>query len=385
MIFVNKNLTDIAEGYQKILETEGQLVAKWQRPLMEVYAHQQSRYTRKKANHRRRMKSMGLWMPVGLGLAGLTFFAGLGASWGSNVVNNNGLEALLAPVGSALMPVAILLGIGLAIIWAGMAFLFQPRSPQHPLKSPLKEKLFPSLFPAWQAQLRQSLPAAVEEHGDRGENEFIRRLARQLDDTYFVVNKLQQNPNEDIDVAVIGPSGIWVFEVKYWSGEIIWQNGHWERNQSHYAPGGILVEEPGKVSQPPDKQWRRVAGQVLQTLQKRMRRVIFSIPDLAEHQGGIVFTHPKATYDIAGQAPFAWGTIAHWQQWLKSAPPIAGLNEDKRIRILSALLARHQQLNRERSQISMVAYADRLRDNAEARLKQWVSKRKVSPPVKNRG
>lgn len=53
-----------------------------------------------------------------------------------------------------------------------------------------------------------------------GEHDFVRQLQRVLDSSHYIIYRLQQKRSDDIDVTVVGPTGIWVFEVKYWAGSI---------------------------------------------------------------------------------------------------------------------------------------------------------------------
>jgi hypothetical protein len=182
---------------------------------------------------------------------------------------------------------------------------------------------------------------------------------------------LQQRPGDDVDVMLVGPKGVWVFEVKYWSGKISYRHGRWSHVKSYYKPGGVPVTEVKEVEQPPDQQWRRMADDVAETLRRHAPRLVAALPVVAEIKGGLVFTHPEAAYDITRDCPCAWGNIADWIRHLGSAPAIAGLNERVVLQILDVLLARHQQVNGNGVTISMDVQATELDQKTEARLREW--------------
>lgn len=176
---------------------------------------------------------------------------------------------------------------------------------------------------------------------------------------------------------MVGPKGIWVFEVKYWSGEITWQNGRWSRKKAYYETGRIPVEETIEVNQPPDQQWRRMVDEVTKILRQQARQLVFTTPDLVKIQGGLVFTHPKATYHIPRQGLFfEWGDSAFWAEQLKTAPLVADLSERKILQVVEVLLARHQELNKSNfATYSMVARAEQLIQEAETKLGAWARER----------
>jgi hypothetical protein len=296
------------------------------------------------------------WLSVALIVAVLLLLSGL-------LLETPWLSALLMSMGLAVS--AAVGGIG---FWQFL--LAAPTRPEHPLHGRLRARLFPSLLPRWRQGLVGRFPPGKPYEGVVGERRFVQALQRSKAPGY-ILYRLRQRPGDDVDVVVVGPSGVWVFEVKYWSGRIVWKNGGWYREKSYYAPGGRLVTEPREVSQPPDQQWRRMADDVAETLRRRGRQLLARIPSLIQIRGGLAFTHDKASYEIATDCPFAWGGIGLWQQQLAKTPGLDGLGERDILQVLDALLARHSEFNGQGDVLSMEAYAEDLIRGVEARLAAW--------------
>ena len=227
----------------------------------------------------------------------------------------------------------------------------------------------------WQEKLCGRLPAEMPYDGAIGEYQFVRRLTRSPAESSFVIYRLQQRPGDDLDVTVVGPKGVWVFEVKYWSGTIGWRNGRWFRVKSRRGAGGARAPEPVEVGQPPDQQWRRMTHEVEQTLRFRVPWLVARLPSLTRIRGGVVFTHPGASYDVAPDCPFEWGPIVYWVQQLGRAAVVPGLNERVVLQVLDALLARHREVAETGALLSMDVHAARLVQETEARLAEWVQDR----------
>jgi hypothetical protein len=297
------------------------------------------------------------WLSVGLIVAALLLFRGL-------LLETPWLPALLLSMGFAAG--AAVGGIGLwQFLLAALA------RPEHPLRGRLRARLFPSLLPHWRQGIVRRVPPGKPYEGVVGERRFVQALRRSRAPGY-VLYRLRQRPGDDVDVVVVGPSGIWVSEVKYWSGWIVSQNGGWSREKTYYAPGGRLVTEPREVSQPPDQQWKRMADDVAETLRRRDGQLLARIPSLTQIRGGLAFTHDEASYEIAEDCPFAWGRIGLWEEQLADAPRLADLRERDVLQVLDALLGRHSEFSEQNEVLSMEAYAEDLVRAAEARLADWI-------------
>ncbi|MBC7251483.1 MAG: NERD domain-containing protein [Anaerolineae bacterium] len=359
MILVDNRLTNLVRGYDRVRKADVHLRSEWRHHLLAAYARRRTVYDSARVRHRQQMAGFNPKVVIGLVVSSLVCLLGLV------------LESASVCSGFLLMAAGATSGGLLIIAWLWRAIISAPKRPQHPLHGDLKARLFPHLLPLWRQKLRGRLPAHKPYEGATGEHNFVRRLQRLGDDASYIIYRLQQRPGDDVDVAVVGPKGVWVFEVKYWSGRISYRHGRWSHVKSYYKAGGFLVTESKEVEQPPDRQWRRMAGDVAETLRRRAPNLVAALPVVAEIKGGLVFTHPDAAYDIARDCPCAWGDIAGWIRHLGNAPVIAGLSERVVLRILDVLLVRHQQVCEGGVLVSMDAYAAELVQKTEARLREW--------------
>lgn len=364
MLLIDKRVTDLVTGFARIRRADSALKNRWRGRLLAAYQERRDAYDARRLAHRQRLRALKPKMLVMLVLAAVLAILGLSVCWFS--------RGDLFCSGCGLFVIASITGVVVSIIWLWKSFVSRPRPPEHPLREPLKSKLLPRLLPRWLGALQGQLPAKMPYEGAQGEYEFVGRLQQLGSGNGYLVYRLQQNYGDDIDVAVIGPKGIWAFEVKYWSGTIIWRNGRWERENYHYEPGGRLVCEPREVRQDPDKQWQRMANDIAQTLAFHAPALLRRFPDLARIRGGIVFTHPDATYDIERNPPFRWGKIAGWASELRDTQPIPGVDEQTVFQVIDTLLDRHRVVNSIHNVYSMDARAQALIRDAERRIAEWI-------------
>jgi len=226
------------------------------------------------------------------------------------------------------------------------------------------DDLATSLANDWLARLSARQPARAADYGEAGEQTFIEAVERRFGREAFLLHRFQQTPGEDLDVLLVGPRGIWLFEVKHWSGVISWQKGRWSRLKRYYKAGGVLTLQAPTVEQPPDEQWRRMAAEIVKTFTLRGRSLVGHQPELSAIRGGIVFSHPDAVLYIPRSAPFGWGKSGQWVERINKAPRLPGMTVRTSLEVLDVLLGRHQQLNPDLGLQSMEAYAVRLIDAA---------------------
>ena len=218
---------------------------------------------------------------------------------------------------------------------------------------------------------RQSDDRPLQEYGDVGESSFVAELSRRLDDDHVALRNAMVRPRCDVDVLVVGPTGIWVFEVKHWTGTFERRNdGSWWRTRTYFAPGGVHTVERTPFRSPPDEQWIYERSAVQETIRRR-------VPDareLAEEiGGGIVFSHPGANWDaIAQVAQAGYGPPAFWSEHVAASPTRPELTPPLILAILDAVLAWHRQLVRP-SDVPRCALelANRLAAQAAARAQRY--------------
>ena len=360
MILIDNCATDLVAGFDRMRGAELEIKRKWRNQLLSVYARKMESFQEAQAHYQRR-KRVTL---AGLGAAAVAMCGGALACTGafyaqdaSSTLFWGGFFLFFAGIPGAILSVLLFL-------------LFRRRKPARP-KHPLREEIFKPLLPRWRAGLRGSLPQQLPYEGAAGEYEFIRQL-KALKVPAYIAYRLQQQPGDDLDVTVVGSKGIWLFEVKYWSGEIIWQDGHWARFKTYFQPGGQQIREPRPVSQPPEQQWQRMVADTRRTLKIRAARLIQRYANLNKVHGGVVFSHPEAVFHISPEAPFAWGNIGFWTDRIRAAATQMEMDERTTLHVMEILLARHQQLQETCQVRSMLAYAEKLIQEAEFQLAEWV-------------
>lgn len=216
------------------------------------------------------------------------------------------------------------------------------------------------------------LPA--RRYGDEGEEAFVSHLAGALPTEYVAVRGLLVARNLDADVIVVGPTGIWVYEVKHWSGEITCERGEWQRVKTYRERGGRLVRK-SEVLRPFDRQWAKEAGTVKETLRRRLPKC----QDLpVAVGGGLIFTHERVSFH-ADSSCKAWvGTPRSCVETLSDSSEIFDLTMEKRLHVLDALLAWSDQLHDQKGEAlwttsSSVKLAQHLYEDAVSRASAYLS------------
>jgi nuclease-like protein len=193
------------------------------------------------------------------------------------------------------------------------------------------------------AGLRAHEDRPLQEYGDVGESSFVAELSLRLDHDHVAVRNAMVRRRCDADVLVVGPTGIWVFEVKHWTGTFERRDdGSWWRTRTYFAPGGIHTVETTPFKSPPDEQWIYERSAVQETIRRRLPKA----RELAEQiGGGIVFSHPDANWDgIAGVARSGYGSPAFWSAEVAGSATRPEFTPSLVLEIIDAVLEWHRQL-----------------------------------------
>lgn len=217
---------------------------------------------------------------------------------------------------------------------------------------------------------------SARDYGDVGEEAFVSHLAGALPGEYVAVRGLLVARRLDADVIVVGPTGIWVYEVKHWTGEIACERGRWRRTKTYYGPGGRLVRETEGLDKSFDKQWVKEADSVKEALRRNLRLY----PHLHEAVGGgIVFTYPGSSFAVDGSCRARVYTSSSCVEVLSGSPEIPGFTMDKRLLSIEALLKWSDRLHEQRGETpsaatsSAVELAERLHEDAVSRASCYLS------------
>ncbi len=204
-----------------------------------------------------------------------------------------------------------------------------PQPPERP-----KVPALTGLTGLWWKQLEAEAAKdrVVEQFGDRGELDLLDALKRILPNGYLAIWKLMVARSLDVDVLLLGPTGIWNLESKYFSGEVTYANGQWRQTKEWFDKGGVPVREVKQVDDL-HRQWLRERDLLFKRLDQAM-------PDWpADIKGGLVFTLPEITYHIDPSLPVAVGTTADWIEIIRAAPVDPAMTEERIFTAAGALLS----------------------------------------------
>jgi len=170
--------------------------------------------------------------------------------------------------------------------------------------------------------------------GSIGERLLLDVLSQRLGDDYIAVCNILLLRNLDSDLIVIGPSGLWVLESKYWSGRVTLQKGHW----THTSASAAAAHRPEPPSDP-DGQWTREKAAVFKSLGGANLIIANRGWPLEAIKGGLAFTHPAAHLDIDDSCQAPWGTPQTWADRIHTAPAEPCFSTRLQLKSVDALLA----------------------------------------------
>lgn len=180
------------------------------------------------------------------------------------------------------------------------------------------------------------------EHGAIGVLRTLNALSGRLGDGWFVLTNVMISRKEDADIVVVGPSGIWILESKYWDGYINIEQGRWSRVRVYYTPGRHRQTEYTRINKCWDAQWMRQSNALVGILS----RATFSVdgrrlPDLIT--GGIVLSHRQARLNTDGSQHVDIANISYWCYRMSLSENNPCLSFEERLRVVDALLSVSQQ------------------------------------------
>lgn len=179
----------------------------------------------------------------------------------------------------------------------------------------------------WQAVSSQDALES-EDTVEAGQTAFLKYLSQQLPDDYFAARSPFLQSSLNVDVIVLGPTGIWLFEVKHWRGWVYCRGGVWQREAAPEAPLESLTT-------PLDQSWLTGRAAIEKTLSLRLaRNANFG----ALIRGGLVFTHPSVQIQVDSSSKAQVGTPPQWLQRMRGAPQLAQFSTEAQLLVLDALL-----------------------------------------------
>jgi hypothetical protein len=251
--------------------------------------------------------------------------------------------------------------LGTAASLAGATYMFYRGSLR------VKTQVPPSmtLMDSWWKSL-QPKRYFVHTKGERAEVEFLKLLSF-LDDHHIAVWGLltSARATSDTDVLLLGPNGIWVFEVKYWSGTISKEGGEWFTE--HWRSGRK------KQDKSPDQQWVDQKEEIVKTIHLRLP----AKPWLADLiAGGVVFTHEKAQLGQITGNLVPCGKPEAWRARIRDARPAREFPLEDQLQLLDVLIRYANQHEKQKLEILSARQEARQHyENATAALRKYVSER----------
>ena len=375
MKLIDKDISDIILGYDTILQAETTMRNQWRPYLLIAYTHRLSN-AEMEFRKRKFQLSTSIFIGIGLTIIGIVF--SFRSIWQSKEYY------IFHCCGGILL---ILFGtLVLAAVWFSQRTNSKPnnkRVPLQPLRfAPNKQHIYPDLRIKWMDGLSGDIEKQIPDYPDisrniefdygaKGERIFIQRLNEIFDDHTFAIARLLINPREDIDLILIGPKGIWVFEAKHWSGEIYWDDQGWRRVQTYYKPGGIEVVKQPDIRETPDQQWIRTAAQVRHFLFRYAPEILSRFPELEQIKGGIVFTNENSVLKFQPGRPVFWGTLDFWVKTIHQNKTEINLDSRNALKLVEIIVEHQHNLNPGKETRSMQNFAQVVIQDANEQLRAW--------------
>lgn len=172
-------------------------------------------------------------------------------------------------------------------------------------------------------------------YGSLGVDVLLEHFTAQLPDSYLAIKELLVQHGLDVDMLLIGPTGLWVLEVKHLAGQVFYRQGRWYQLKNYYEEGGAQKTKMVPFEVNLDEQWLRERDNIETTIRRRL-------PDMdwiaAHIHGGIAFTHPDVVLRIDPSCKVAWGSPASWLSEIERKPPRQEFTLSCKLRILDAFL-----------------------------------------------
>jgi len=166
----------------------------------------------------------------------------------------------------------------------------------------------------------------------RDDPDFAALLEGSLPAAYLTVRR----PPAAGEVVLVGPSGVWAFQVRPWEGTIARQDGMWRQVRTRRGRWGRKRIEETVHALAPDDEWLRRKKELFQAFQAHLPGPARTLELL---QGGVVFTSPRAVLDksrIQGNSA-AYGPAAAWVERVRKSPPLEAFPLEVQLEALEAL------------------------------------------------
>jgi len=204
--------------------------------------------------------------------------------------------------------------------------------------------------------------------GTIGVHILLETLERGLPDDVLAFREIPVQQGLDVDLLIIAPSGLWLFECKHLSGQVVCDNGNWYQLKEFYLPGGIKEKKTLPFDEPPDEQWLREVKNTSDTLYRRLPYLSWLVDHI---HGGIVFTHESGQLQIDDSCKVKWGTPGDWLVLIRDAKPLSGLTLEMQLKTADALIKFANRINNEWGSRSSLDLVQQHVSRVETRVKKF--------------
>jgi hypothetical protein len=368
MQLVDKSIYEILAGYHRIVHAEAELLHDWRDPLLEMYATQRSTYEQELSRYRQQKNQLLSRIRIGIWLSSIILAIGFIIL--PILITISELGDLRGPL-LCFSPILILGGLTgwaiIAVLWIWQRDDVKPKPPPHPLKNSIINPIILS----WKRNLAGPIQIDNIDEKDKGVFSFIARL-QIIDSEAYILHNLRIDNENSIDVALIGPRGIWVFEVIHQDGTIRWREGQWTHRRTYLRLSGSALTEIRDSKDKYDHRWNSAVRNLTENIEASLPELIERSPNILRIRGGLVFTNKKVKVDIPPGCPFNWGIIPFWIEKLEEVPSVAGFDEQAIFSLIDFLISKHRKITGLIEGRSMLTIADKLFESEENNLKTYI-------------
>jgi hypothetical protein len=189
----------------------------------------------------------------------------------------------------------------------------------------------------WESLSPQDRP--LEKEDRKEEADFLALLGSSLADAYSA--KYISNS----EVLLLGPAGMWIFKVEYWSGTICKQEDAWIQRETTSRAGTRTLRSNKQGGKQPEEKTHKPGPDDLWLTQKHEIEILLekNLPErswiLNHLQGGVVFAHPKVKLDkkhIQGNSA-SYGLPKAWTKRILLSAQVDGFTLEMQLEIMDAL------------------------------------------------
>lgn len=343
---------DLAEGFLSVEDLEARFRAEWGSSLEEARR-------KKDEDERQRYKERGHAAILAASVLVIALFA-------------LALFLRLLPFGGTTAALVLAIAVPAFLAVYGAWALLRTPAPL-PDPSDLSDRWWGTVSAHGPSARRPGPALEARGYGDQGEEALVSLLSEALQGDYVALRGPLVARNLDADLVVAGPTGVWVYEVKHWSGEITCRGGLWKRTKTYRERGGRLVREVQDI-RPFDGQWAKEAAAVREAL----RAGLPGRPGLhGPVGGGLVFTHPELSFSEDGSCRAWYGKPGSCPGTISRSPRVPAFTTEGGLRVVDALLERSDRLHEQEGAApwatsSAVELAGRLHEDAVARARSYL-------------